>query len=156
MELKITSNFSFGKLERKIEGIQKHNLNKQKTKIVDIAKKNITEKKLRPLKQSTLDSRKAGKYWGKKRGNQYKTNDDTPLKHMGHLLDSIKSTKDGIEMLEYGMTHQKEWTTNRGVTIKARPFLPFTKTGNLTPEMKEFQDKFERLFTLRIKQAMKK
>ena len=43
---KITSNFSFGKLERKIEGIQKHNLNKQKTKIVDIAKKNIAKLKI--------------------------------------------------------------------------------------------------------------
>jgi len=151
---KITSNFSFRKLLDKIEDIQDHYLDKSKDKIIDIAKNNINSKKLRALRPSTEAGRKAGRGWSGKKVTP--TSDMTPLKHTGNLLKSLGKNKNGFEIAEYGMIHQSGWKTNRGVSILPRRFLPFTAKGNFTPEMKEFEEKFQKLLILRIKQAMKK
>jgi hypothetical protein len=153
---KITSNFSFGKLLNKIESIQDHYLNKSKAKIIDIAKNNINSNELRALKPSTEAGRRAGRGWSGKKVQP--TNDMTPLKHTKNLLNSLKVTEDGFSVAEYGMIHQSGWDSKGRFKgkIKPRRFLPFTSKGNFTPEMKEFNGKFEKLLLLRIKQAMKK
>ena len=154
MELKITSNFSFGKLLGKIEEIQNDFLKKNINKTVDIAKSNISQGNTRGLADSTKQSRAKGRGWAGKKVTP--TNDTTPLKHTGKLLKSLKPKSDGFEIVEYGLIHQSGWTTNRGTTINPRPFLPFTSKGNLSPERKKHQKKFLKLLYLRIRQAMTK
>ena len=37
------------------------------------------------------------------------TSDDTPLKQTGRLYDSMQVKKEGIHMMDYGLTHNNGW-----------------------------------------------
>lgn len=78
----------------------------------------------------TLDLRDSTKYIRKWRGNR----ENPPLIETGKLLNSIKATKTGIEMEDYGQHHldgykikankfTKKWNIKAGTNVPARNFL---------------------------------
>ena len=103
MNLQLKMNFNFNKLNR--------NLNKIiKSSIFDIAKDAEEESKKAidsgltpPLKKSTIALRK----WKNEKGIASGTG-TKPLKFTGALYNSIKATKDGLEMLKYGIYHNQK------------------------------------------------
>lgn len=105
MKLEIKSNFSFTKLSSNLPKILEKQTRRMTRSSAEGAKENIDKGLSPPLKKSTLEIRKFRGRGGSK-----------PLFETGALRRSIKSTKDGIQMLEYGL-HQ-----HRGFTPKKIPF----------------------------------
>ena len=106
MKLKITSNFSFGKLLNKLPGILEKHTQRTARSSAEGARENISKGLSPPLKPSTLAIRK-----------QRGTGGSKPLFETGALFKSIKGTSEGIEMLEYGKYHHD------GFTPKKIPFV---------------------------------
>ena len=127
--VKTSSNFSFRRLGSKLQDI----LGKQNEKIIDglaqMTKRNISEGKLRGLSQNTLEIRRRGlstfdSYGTPNAPRKPKPTSETrPLLYTGNLLNSIKPTKDGIEMLEYGEEHHDGFNTPEGKSVPARSFI---------------------------------
>ena len=92
---------------------------------------------IRKLTKGTQEIRRKG--LSPKRG---KTSSTKPLIHTGSLLASIKATKDGVQMAEYGKYHmdgftivENKWTrkfTPNAIGRVVKPRNPFfTDKGNL-------------------------
>jgi hypothetical protein len=74
--------------------------------------------KVKPkLKQSTIDRRKRGEYGG-----------STPLYESGALHDSLKKTKDGMEMVGYAPAHHSGHKTGH---FPPRPFIVIPKLEDI-------------------------
>ena len=117
IEIKKKSNFSFKKGANRIADI----INQQPIKIAKESAKNIRGNILKglrpPLKKSTMDLRKKAGIDGA-----------NPLFATGKLYKSIKNTKKGVQMLEYGKLHHEGFTTGAkskipGKRVPARPFI---------------------------------
>ena len=140
MKLEIKSNFSFSKLANNLPKILVRHARRMTENSVQGAIENIDKGLSPPLKKSTLEIRKFRGRGGSK-----------PLFETGRLKRSIKGTKDGIRMVEYGMYHQTGFTpkkipfimcqvskkrdflafanNKKGIKVPARPFLfPSQKT----------------------------
>lgn len=128
--VKFTSNFRFSKLSSQIDDI----LGKSNESVIDglaqMTKRNITEGKLRGLSQNTLELRRRGLSTfnsydspGQGMNSLTPTSRTTPLHYTGNLLNSIKPTKDGIEMLEYGIEHHKGFKTPENRNVMPRKFI---------------------------------
>lgn len=119
MELKITKNFSFKKLQSKTWEILDEVSSAYATKSEQDSKQKI-DRGLRKLSPLTKEIRK-------KRGQR-----PTPaLKASGALYKSIKTNKDSLEMLSYGKLHHDGFTTDKksmipNIKIEARPFISVT------------------------------
>ena len=110
-------NFSFKNLAKNIGKPVITLLDELAEASAETTKANI-DKGLSPLRPATLEARRAGKYWGNKRGDYYKTDSTTPLKHTGSLYNSIKAEKGrGMQLNKYGLNQHK------GFTAKPRPFI---------------------------------
>ena len=130
MKISITSNFSFKKLASQIKSIieEQSEVSMEGTAT---AMKNRLRKGLSPsLKPSTLKVRKLRGIVGGK-----------PLVATGNLLNSIRGTKDGVKMSEYGQYQHEGFTPKKipvfkpksdiywfkenkgGVSVPARPFI---------------------------------
>ena len=90
-------------------------------------KKNITDGKLKPLTNATIEARAAGRssFTGH---NPSPTGDKTPLRYTGRLVKSIKATEMGVEGESYGLKHHEGYTTEgkflgKKRQVPARPFL---------------------------------
>ena len=105
MKLEIKSNFSFTELSNNLPNILEKQTRRITRSSAEGIKKNIGKGLSPSLKKSTLEIRKFRGISGSK-----------PLFATGALKRSIKGTKDGIQMLEYGL-HQ-----HRGFTPKKIPF----------------------------------
>ena len=89
---------------------------------VKLSKEFIKSGKVKPkLKQSTIDRRKRGKYGG-----------STPLYESGALHNSLKKTKDGMEMVGYAPVHHSGHETGH---FPPRPFI-------IIPKLKDIQKTF--------------
>ena len=129
-KVKSSSNFSFKRLSEKFEDI----IGEQDEKIIDglaqMTKRNISEGKLRGLSQNTLELRRRGlstfdSYGTPNAPREPKPTGETrPPLYTGNLLNSIKPTKDGIEMLGYGEEHNDGFNTPEGKFVPARTFIP--------------------------------
>ena len=108
MDIKITTNFSFSKLSKEINSIQKNFVREFVKNVEQISKANIDSGKLAPLKDST-------KKWRTRAG--FPTS--PPLKASGKMYDSIKAENNKLSLLKYGKYH------NDGLvpTTVARPFI---------------------------------
>ena len=85
---------------------------------VELSKDFIKSGKVKPkLKQSTIDRRKRGKYGG-----------STPLYESGALHNSLKKTKDGMEMTEYAPIHHSGHPNGH---FPARPFIVIPKLEDI-------------------------
>ena len=119
MKLEIKSNFSFSKLASSLPKILNKHTRRMARSSAQGAKENIDKGLSPPLKKSTLEIRKFRGTGGSK-----------PLFETGRLKRSIKSTKDGIQMVEYGIYHHKGFTPKKipfqfGQVSKKRDFLAF-------------------------------
>ena len=117
------SNFSFEQLSNSFdEVIDDSNLDIS-TVIAKNTKKNIM-KGLKPqLKESTLINRQEGlssfKGHNEAGTESYNTK---PLFYTGRLFNSIKGSKDGLEIFDYGLEHEKGFQGTHG-DVPARPFI---------------------------------
>ena len=120
--VKTSSNFSFRKLGSKLQDV----LGKHNDKIIDglaqMTKRNISEGKLRGLSQNTLEIRRRGlsTFSGH---NPSPTSETRPLLYSKRLFNSIKATKDGIEMMDYALEHNDGFNTPEGKSVPARSFI---------------------------------
>ena len=140
MELKITSNFSFKKLSSNIEQIIKDTTSNYAKKTEKGSKSKI-DRGLPKLNDVTVKIRK-------QRGQPERP----ALKATGSLYNSIKQVGENLEMLEYGLLHNKGFTTGKNSMIpnkdvKPRPFISAT-----IKDKKEIQKEFIK----QINKALKK
>ena len=108
MKLKLSVNFSFGNLSRRLNKITKEYVEDFAKSSEVISKKTIDSGKLKSIKQST-------KRWRKSEG--YPTN--PPLKASGTLYNSIKASGNKLEIIQYGKWHND----GEVPTTSARPFI---------------------------------
>ena len=89
---------------------------------VELSKDFIKSGKVKPkLKQSTIDRRKRGKTGTRHGGNR-------PLYDSGALHDSLKKTKDGMEMVGYAPAHHSGHKTGH---FPPRPFIVIPKLEDI-------------------------
>ena len=88
--------------------------------------KNISDGNLRGLSQNTLELRRRGlsTFDGH---NPSPTTETRPLLYTGRLKNSIKATEDGIEMFDYGLEHNKGFSTPEGKQVPSRNFIAGTE-----------------------------
>ena len=130
MRYSIKMNFDFGKITGSMSDEVDKTLGRMGRKMVHHTKTNLAKGKHRPLRESTLKSRRAG-------SDRFgvpttPTKETKPLIHTGALLRSIKekkisSSNVGMEMLQYGMLQHSGWVSGgkyKGV-VQGRPFMPY-------------------------------
>lgn len=134
MDIKITTNFSFGKLSSNLDKI----INQYTESFVkDSAEgtKQKIDKGVRPdIEKITKDIRT--------KRTQRRT---PPLKASGALYKSIKQNKNNLEMLYYGIDHHKGFTTHPksmipNKKVPARPFITTTAKNKEKLDKKFIQD----------------
>ena len=117
-----TSNFRFGKLREKLDGIIGDSNKGIVDSIARNTKKNILSGGTQALSDVTLDARRRGasSFPGH---TPSPTTETRPLLYSKRLFDSIKPTKDGLEIMDYAFEHQKGFVTATGKTVPPRPFI---------------------------------
>ena len=143
------SNFSFRKLSSNIGEILEDSNSDITDSIARNTKKNILTATTRQLSKNTLDVRRRGlsTFPGH---NPSSTNETRPLLYSKRLFDSIKGTKEGLEMMDYGLIHQEGFTTNEGFNVPPREFI-----ATLSDDKKALENVENRIID-RIEKAMKK
>ena len=145
---KATSNFSFRKLANAFDEVFDDYMEDSYEDLAQNARDNIKNSTgIRKLTQGTIAIREKG--LSPKRG---RTDGTTPLIHTGSLLASIKATKDGVQMADYGKHHmdgfkivENKWTKRfapRAIGKVVKPRNPFfTAKGNVKPGFKKGAEK---------------
>jgi len=120
--VKFTSNFRFSKLSANFDEVVGDSNQEITDSIARNTKKNILTASTRPLSNNTLEIRRRGlsTFSGH---NPSPTTETRPLLYSKRLFNSIKGTKDGLEMMDYGLVHQQGFITNEGKNVPARPFI---------------------------------
>ena len=154
--VKFTSNFSFSKLSRNLDAvIDDSNLSISET-IAKNTKKNIMDGLMPPLSDCTKKVRQRGdsSFDGH---SASPTTETRPLLYSKRLFNSIKGTKEGLEIMDYYEQHEKGFTTpskNIGCgsnkRVEPRPFVAEIQDN------KEDLSKVENYLISRIEKAMKK
>jgi phage gpG-like protein len=119
MKLKISQNYSFGKLKTKIDDLMNESV-KQYAKKTEEGSKQKINRGLRKLQPVTVKIRQH-------RGQPIRP----ALKASGKLYNSIKQVDDTLEIVEYGVRHHEGFITGAGsiipnVEVPARPFISTT------------------------------
>jgi len=110
MKLEVKVNFDFNKLANDMPKLMDEFLMTSKEETVKVSKEFIRSGSVTPaLEKSTERSRRA-------RGNPI----SPPLYEYHTLHDSIKATKEGIEMIRYGLAHHVGYGK-----LKERKFIQF-------------------------------
>ena len=134
-KVKTRSNFSFKKLAANMDEIIEESKGDLINSIARNTKKNILTGGLRKLSNATLEARKEGKssFAGH---NSKPTTETRPLYYTGRLYKSIKATKDGMEIMEYGLDHHEGFTTpskdigyGSNKTVYPRRFIAADESG---------------------------
>ena len=143
------SNFSFERLSSKMFEILEDSNSEITDSIARNTKKNILTATTRQLSKNTLDVRRRGlsTFPGH---NPSSTNETRPLLYSKRLFDSIKGTKEGLEIMDYGLIHQEGFTTNEGFNVPPREFI-----ATLSDDKKALENVENRIID-RIEKAMKK
>ena len=117
-----TSNFRFSKLSANIDEVLSDSNKEITDSVARNTKKNILTASTRQLSNATIEARQKG-VSSFKGHNPRPTTETRPLLYTKRLFDSIKPTKDGLEMMDYGLTHQEGFTTSEGKSVPPRPFI---------------------------------
>ena len=143
------SNFSFRKLSSNIGEILEDSNSDITDSIARNTKKNILTATTRQLSNNTLDIRRRGlsTFSGH---NPSPTTETRPLLYSKRLFNSIKGTKEGLEIMDYGLIHQEGFTTNEGFNVPPREFI-----ATLSDDKKSLENVEKRVVN-RIEKAMKK
>ena len=121
MKIKIKTNFDFGKLSNNMPNIISDYLSGY-AKGTEIGSKQNIDNGLEDIKEST-------KEWRRSKGYP----EFPPLKASGKMYNSIKSNKNKLNMMDYGVWHDR----GEVPTTKARPFI-----GSTPENEKIIDDKF--------------
>ena len=143
------SNFHFAKLSTKINEILDDSNADITDSIARNTKKNILTATTRQLSSNTLDIRRRGlsTFSGH---NPSPTTETRPLLYSKRLFNSIKGTKEGLEIMDYGLAHQEGFTTTEGFSVPPREFI-----ATLSDDKKALENVQNRVIN-RIEKAMKK
>ena len=125
MKLEMKVNFDFGKLADDLPKLLDNYAHRVSISSADRAKEAIDSGKFTPLADSTREIREKGQ---SPASGRTATNSFKPFVHTGRLRNSIKGTKDGIEMLEYGKHHLKD-----GKTANSKFAKKFNMSGKKRP-----------------------
>ena len=125
MKLQIKTTFDFGKLASQMPKILEKHMQRTGRSSAQGAKENISKGLSPPLKNSTLEIRK-------KRG----TGGTKPLYETGDLFRSIKNTKDGLEMNEYGIYHHRGFKTGKLELMEFQGGQYETSAASMIPNKK--------------------
>ena len=152
--VKFTSNFSFRKLSQNLNAvIDDSNLSISEA-IAKNTKKNILSGVAPALEESTLIQRRTGrtsKKWKAGGHSPVETPSETrPLYYSQRLFKSIKGTKEGLEIMDYGLEHNDGTQPGTHGTIPQRKFIAKIQDN------KEDLNKVENSLISRIEKAMKK
>ena len=120
---KLTSTYSFSKLNRSVNKIIRESVDSLGEVGENILKQRIDSKLKPPLSPFTLKMRKKGIGWGGRKVPP--TTDDTPLKQTGSLYRSLNYIKKDktIKMNAYGKMHNDGFTGASGFSVPPRPFM---------------------------------
>lgn len=126
MKLKITTNFDFGQLAKKLDKVIDVYTSSYGKESAEASKKAIDSGLTPPLQESTIDIRK-----------KRKQPVSPPLKATGALYKSIKQKGDSLEMLFYGRLHNEGFRTGLNSMISdkkvsARKFITTTVKNKKT------------------------
>jgi hypothetical protein len=148
---KATSNFSFRKLANAFDEVFDGYMEDSYEDLAQFARDNIKNSTgIRKLTKGTIAIRRKGL---SKKGYGGATTSTTPLLHTGNLLRSIKATKNGVTMADYGKYHMEGFTIsskntwNQRFTPKAigrvvKPRNPFFNAkGDVKPGFKKGADR---------------
>ena len=97
------------------------------------------------LSKMTKIKRKQGMVGGLK-GFKQKYPGDTPLKYTGKLYDTMRATKDGIQMERYGHYHNIGMNTIVGGVAVRRPQRTFIKFKPSDEAQKQFSEELTKNF----------
>ncbi len=151
IKTKTTTNFSFQKLNRELDSILEKHIFKLSDNLADMAKEKIKSGSVKPKITNPITKKSR-----KRRGTGL-----TPLYDSRALHNSIKPTKKGsdgepgVDILEYGLKHEKGFIHKSGTKVKARRFL-FTASANLPPKLKKKYKALEKSFYLAINKSLSK
>ena len=150
IKTRATSNFSFKKLLDNLDDIVGDYFEDSYEDLAESARNAIKNSTgLRKLKKRTIKIKKKRLY---KKGLCMPTTNKNTLLHTGNLLRSIKATKKGVEMVDYGKHHmegftivENKWTKKfapRAIGKQVKPRNPFfTNKGNLKKDFTKGREK---------------
>ena len=156
VSITLKSNFSFRKLSQNINNIIDDSKLSIAQSIAKNTKKNITGGLSPALSECTLKVRQRGasSFDGH---NPSTTTETRPLLYSKRLFDSIKGTKEGLEIMNYGVEHHEGFDTpekNIGCgskkRVRPRPFIAKLEDD------KEDLEKVQTSLINRIEKTMKK
>ena len=148
-DVSFKSNFSFKRLSSNIGEILEDSNSDITDSIARNTKKNILTATTRQLSNNTLDIRRRGlsTFSGH---NPSPTTETRPLLYSKRLFNSIKGTKEGLEIMDYGLAHQEGFTTTEGFSVPPREFI-----ATLSDDKKALENVQNRVIN-RIEKARKK
>jgi len=150
IKTRATSNFSFRKLLDALDDVVDDYFDDSYEELAESARNAIKNSTgLRKLTKGTIEIRKKGL---SKKGFGMKTTSTKPLLHTGNLLRSIKATKKGVQMADYGRHHmegfeivENAWTKRfapKAIGKNVKPRNPFfTGKGNLKKDFTKGREK---------------
>ena len=121
----LTTNFSFKKLANNIEKVLKDVPDSIGLTAEMTLRGNIDDAKYPPLSPTTKRLRRKGIGWDNKKVP--KVTHDIPLRQTDALYNSLKYNKKtkSIDMMAYGLKHQKGFVNPKGYKVPKRAFLDF-------------------------------
>ena len=143
------SNFSFKKMNTNFQEMLASLNLPISTVIASNSKKRIEKGVKPPLKESTLRQRREGKTSFAGHSVTPTPGETRPLLYSKRLFDSLKGTKDGLEIMDYGLLHQ-EWFIEDFGKVPARKFL-----GELSDD-KDTLSRLESIIAKKMTKAMRK
>ena len=148
-KVRFKSNISFRKLSQKFDKVMEDSNFGIISDFAEATAKNISDGNLRALSPNTLELRRRGlsTFPGH---NPKPTTETRPLLYSKRLFNSIKGTKEGLEIMDYGLIHQEGFTTNEGFNVPPREFI-----ATLSDDKKSLENVEKRVVN-RIEKAMKK
>lgn len=124
MKLKIKTNFSFSKVGRRINAMMNSSVREMRQGGAKDFKANIDAGLSPPLKQkTTMQVRKIRGISG-----------DKPLYATGALYNSIKEVKDGVQMMEYGLLHDKGFKPTNIPVVRKNYYMMMKNLNTLVPK----------------------
>ena len=124
MKLTIKTNFSFSKVNRRINAMMNSSVREMRQGGAEDFKANIDSGISPPLKEkTTMQVRKIRGISG-----------DKPLYATGALYDSIKEVKDGVQMMEYGLFHDKGFKPRKIPVVRKNYYMMMKNLNTRVPE----------------------
>ena len=144
--MKIKTTYSFEKLKKSLDLVIENALKESGDKYKTSMEKILDDgKRLEPLSQIRIDNRKAGYGWMGKPVPP--TADTRPLIQTGKLRNSMRVSKEGVYMEDYGIEHDRATFKDSKIQVDERPFIRMSlDETKLTDVAKKYYNKLKKAF----------